>query len=167
MEGREPPDHARHKRRRAARWLLAAGGILLIAGVIIFIVGLSTSSAAKAPSNGGSGTCPPHCSQGSTASASPSGAPVASSPWNATNIFGGITAITGLIGALTGALTLQASRHQAPATYYLMPAQAPAVPPGAVPVPGPSQAQAQAVTADPASADKTGPAKPGEDNQPP
>jgi hypothetical protein len=89
-------------------------------------------------------------------------------------LFGGITAITGLIGALTGLATLKASRHQAPATVYVMAAQPPAAPSAAAPIspaadpispaadPLPGQSDPKAADAGPAKAHGTG-----ENNQAP
>jgi hypothetical protein len=138
MGGKERPGSSPHRRRQAARWLLVAGGILLLTGVIVFIVGtafVSRGGGSPQPGNtvtgtsvaGGTESASP--GSGSTGTASPSVA-AGSSPWNATNVFGGITAITGLIGALTGLASLMASRHQAPATVYLMAGQPPMASPG-------------------------------------
>jgi len=82
-------------------------------------------------------------------------------------LFGGITAITGLIGALTGLATLKASRHQSPATVYVMAAQPPAAPSAAAPIspaadPLPGQSDPKAADAGPAKAQGTG-----ENNQAP
>ena len=90
-----------------------------------------------------------------------------SSPWNAANVFGGITAITGLIAALTGLATLRASRHQVPATVYVMAAQPPVTPPGAAPMspgagPVPGLSKPKATDVGPAEAHGTG-----ENNQAP
>jgi hypothetical protein len=107
----------------------------------VFIVG------SVAVSNGGTQGGSTPTPTGSPLPSHGTSTPIAagSSPWNATNVFGGITAITGLIGALTGAATLRASRHQAPQTVYVM-----AQPPG----PGP--AEPRATNAGPAEAHGTG-----------
>lgn len=70
---------------------------------------------------------------------------------NAANVFGGTSAVAGLIAATTGLLAYRASRHQAPPIVYVMASQPPA---GAAPVPGLDKPQA--VRADPAAADKNG-----------
>jgi hypothetical protein len=75
---------------------------------------------------------------------------VGSSPLNATNLFGGTTAITGLIAAATGLLAYRASKHQAPPIVYVMAAPGQAAPAGAVPVAELYKPQAEA--ADPAGA---------------
>ncbi len=77
------------------------------------------------------------------------------------NLFGAVTAITGLIGALTGLATLRAARHQVPATVYVMAAQPPMALPGAAPMqpsagPMPAVSEAKATAADRAEAHKTG-----------
>jgi len=139
MGGQEALGPSQHRRRRTAGWLLAIGGSLLLAGIIALIVG--TSMAVPLASHVPAAPLSSTTSMGSS--------------WDdAMNLFGGTTAITGLIGALTGLLTLRSSRRQTPATVYVMAAQPPATPVGAATIPGPSKPQA--VAADPAGADKTG-----------
>ncbi len=175
MGGKERPGSSPHRRRQAARWLLAGGGILLVIGVIVFIVGTASvfrGAASPRPTNTVSGISSPGStgsaspSPGSTGSGSPSVA-AGSSPWNATNVFGGITAITGLIGALTGLVSLRAARHQVPATVYVMAAQPPMASPGTVSIPpgsgeAPGLSGPRATGAGPAEADRAG-----ENNQAP
>jgi hypothetical protein len=148
---------SRRRRRRIALRLLVAGGALLLIGVIVFIVGSVAVSHGASPGGNEGGSTPTQTGN-PTSSAGPTPVVAAgSSPWNATNVFGGITAITGLIGALTGVATLRASRHQAPQTVYVMASQPP-VAPAAGPVPGPSELKAE--NAGPAQAHEAGEDKP-------
>jgi hypothetical protein len=78
-------------------------------------------------------------------------------------VFGGTTALTGLIGALTGLLTLRASRHQAPATIYVTAASSPAAAAPAATAPA-ATVPTPDKPPDPAGAAKTGAAKTGEDD---
>jgi len=73
----------------------------------------------------------------------------------------GVTAITGLIGALTGLASLRASKHQVPATVYVMAAQPPMASPGAASTPPsagamPGLSEPRAAGAGPAEADRAG-----------
>jgi hypothetical protein len=167
MGGQEALGPSQRRRRRTAGWLVAIGGGLLLIGIVTLSLGASTaapsattvlSPSASAPTSictglncdsGGGGSQSP---TPNTPVASPSNVGAGSSPWTAANVFGGTSAITGLIAALTGLLAYRASRHQAPPTVYVMASQPPA---GAAP--GAGLDKAQAVPTDPAGPGKTGP----------
>jgi len=151
MGGQKALSPTQHRRRRTALWLLAIGGGLLLVGIIALIV--SPSAAAPrpeppvfTPTPVGTATATP---SPSTAASSPPAVAAGSSPLNATNVFGGTTAFTGLVAACTGLLAYRASRHQPAPIVYVVAAQPPA---GAAPVPGLDKPQAAAP--DPAKADK-------------
>jgi len=159
---------SQRRRRRTAGWLLTIGGGLLVIGIVTLSLGASTAAPSspviRSPSASASASiCTgPDCSGSespipSTPVPSSSSVGAGSSPWTAANVFGGTSAITGLIAALTGLLAYRASRHQARPTVYVMASQPP---PGAAPMSGLDKAQA--VPTDPAGADKTG-----EDDQEP